>query len=165
MPCISKNLPKYQPFVQTQLNETVLFLIIQFSVCHFFALSLNVKLIYLTHRYDSIRRYQSGSEWNWERWQWRFSPHSPKFLHYWSLTIRLFRAIFMTFVRWGFRPLSKSSRSILQPQHTGLQVYLRKLKYTYMLYNLVELTALSPFPVLAQSAGTVDNDACSSAEV
>ena len=33
-----------------------------------------------------------GSEWTWERWQWRDTPHSPK-LQDWSLTFRFFSAI------------------------------------------------------------------------
>ena len=40
----TNNSIKYQTFVYTQLNDqTVLFLTIQFSICHLFALSLNVK--------------------------------------------------------------------------------------------------------------------------
>ena len=42
---------KYQSFIYTQLKEqTVLFQTIQFSVSDLFALSLNVKQFYLTHR-------------------------------------------------------------------------------------------------------------------
>ena len=31
---------------------------------------------YLTHRKDSIWCYYCGSEWTWEQWQWRGTPHS-----------------------------------------------------------------------------------------
>ena len=42
---------KHQSSVYTKLNDqTVLFLIIQFSRSHLFALSLNAKQFYLTHR-------------------------------------------------------------------------------------------------------------------
>ena len=42
---------KHQSFVYTQLNDqTVLFQTIQFTKSHLFALSLNVKQFYLTHR-------------------------------------------------------------------------------------------------------------------
>ena len=48
---ISNNSIKYQSFVYIQLNDqTVPFLIIQFSINHLFALSLNVKQFYLVHR-------------------------------------------------------------------------------------------------------------------
>ena len=40
-------------------------------------------------------------EWNWERWQWRSTPHFPKLLHYWNLRIRLFSAISRTCVGGG----------------------------------------------------------------
>ena len=59
-------------------DQTILLLIIQFSISHFFALSLNVKQFYLTHRYEPIRGYHSGPEWTWEQWQWRSTPHSQK---------------------------------------------------------------------------------------
>ena len=45
------------------------------------------KQIYLTHRWDPIRYYHSRSEWTWEWWQWRGTPHSPVCQN-WSLTIR-----------------------------------------------------------------------------
>ena len=48
---IPNNSIKYQSFVYTQLNgQTVLFQIIQFSISHLFALSLNVKQFYFIHR-------------------------------------------------------------------------------------------------------------------
>ena len=49
--CITNNSYKHQSFVYTQLNDqTILFLTIQFSVSDLFALSLDVKQFYLTHR-------------------------------------------------------------------------------------------------------------------
>ena len=43
--CFNNNSIKHQPFVYTQLNDqTVLFQVIQFSISHLFALSLNVKV-------------------------------------------------------------------------------------------------------------------------
>ena len=42
---------KYQSFVNTQLNDrTVLFQTIQLCISHLFALSLNIKQFYLTHK-------------------------------------------------------------------------------------------------------------------
>ena len=35
----------------------------------------------------SPRCYYTGSEWTWERWQWRVTLYSLKLQHYWSLTI------------------------------------------------------------------------------
>ena len=84
----------------TQLSDqTVLFTTDQFSISHLFALSLNVKQLYLTHRWDPIRCYHSGPEWIWEWWQWRGTLHSPKLKHYWILTIKLFRVISRTVIR------------------------------------------------------------------
>ena len=51
--CITNNSIKHQSFAYIQLNDqTVLFQTIQFSISHLFALSLNVKQFYLTHRQD-----------------------------------------------------------------------------------------------------------------
>ena len=56
MLCITNNLIKHQSFVYTQLNNlTTLFLRIQLSISHLFALYLNVKQFYLNHRWDPIR--------------------------------------------------------------------------------------------------------------
>ena len=101
MLCITHNSVKHQSFVYTQLNDqTVLF-----SVSHLFALSLNVKQFYFTHRYDAFMCYHSGPEWTWEWWQWRDTLHSLKLQHYWSLAIRLFNVISRTFIeRCGSYP-------------------------------------------------------------
>ena len=49
--CITNNSIKHQSFVYAQSNDqTVLFQAIQFNISHLFALSLNVKQIYLTYR-------------------------------------------------------------------------------------------------------------------
>ena len=49
----TNNSIKHQPFVYIQLNDQiVLFQTIQFSISHLFALILNVKQFYLTHRKD-----------------------------------------------------------------------------------------------------------------
>ena len=93
-PRITNNSIKSQSFVYTHLNDqTVLFITIQFSISHLFALSLNVKQFYLTHRKDPIRCYYSRSEWTWKWWQLRDTPHSPNHWN-WSLTIRLFNVTF-----------------------------------------------------------------------
>ena len=53
--CITNNSIKYQSFVYTLINEqTVLF-----QENHLFALSLNIKQVYLTCREDYIRCYHS----------------------------------------------------------------------------------------------------------
>ena len=57
--------------------------------------------------------------WTWEQCQWRGTPHSPKLQHYWSLTVRLFSVISMTFIGWVFPFLQRCSRCIRQPQPTG----------------------------------------------
>ena len=43
--------------------------------------------IYLTYRYNPNRYYYFESEWTWEEWQWRGTPHCPN-LQNWSLYIR-----------------------------------------------------------------------------
>ena len=49
---------KHQSLVYTLLNDQIVqFQTIQFSISHLFALSLNVKRFYLTHRWDPFRCY------------------------------------------------------------------------------------------------------------
>ena len=96
--CITNNSIKHKPFVYTQLdNQAVLFQTIQFSISFSFALSLNAKQFYLTHRSDPIRCNHSGTEWTWEQWQCSGTSHFPN-IQNWSLTIRLFNAISRTHV-------------------------------------------------------------------
>ena len=109
-------------FVYTQLNhQTLLFLTIQFSISHLFALSLNMKQFYLTHREGPIRNCISGPEWTWEQWHWKANLHSPKFQHYRSLTIRLFNIIPRTLIERRVLPqhLQRCSGCILQSQPNG----------------------------------------------
>ena len=48
---VSNNSIKRQSYVYTQFNDqNVLFLTIQFNISHLFAIRLNVKQFYLTHR-------------------------------------------------------------------------------------------------------------------
>ena len=54
-----------------------------------------------------IRCYHSKPEWTWERWQWRDTPHSPKCLYYWNLTIKLLCVIPRTLVREGSCPYAE----------------------------------------------------------
>ena len=51
-------------------NQTVLFLTIEFRICHLFVQTLNLKTIFLTHR-KVIPHWSKG---NWEQWQWRRTP-------------------------------------------------------------------------------------------
>ena len=103
--CINNNSIKHQSFVYIQLNDqTFLFLTIQFIIGHLFTLSLDFKQVYLTHRLDPIRCYHSGSGLIWGQCQRRSTPHSPKFQHYGSLTIRLFSIMSRTPI-WRVLPL------------------------------------------------------------
>ena len=103
MLCITNNSIEHQTFVCTQLNDrTVLFLKMQF-VCTQFC---------LTHRLDPIRCYHSGPEWIWYWWQWRGTPHSPKFQNYWRLTIRLFNVIRQDTLNGGFLLLCRDAVSV-----------------------------------------------------
>ena len=77
----------------------LLFETIQFNIIYLFAFALNVKHFYLTHRWDPIRCYHSGSERTREQWQWRSitQPHYP----WHSLKV-------------GSSPLQRCSQCILQ---------------------------------------------------
>ena len=88
-----------------QLNDqTVLFLTIQFSINHLFALNVNVKQFYLTHWLEPVSCYHSRPAWTWKWWQWRGTQHSPKLLHYWSLAITLFTVISRSLRTGGYYP-------------------------------------------------------------
>ena len=97
--CITNDSIKHQLFVYIQLIvQTVLFLTIQTSIRYLFALTLNVKQFYLTHRWDPFRCYHSGPEWIWEWWQWKGTPHPLKgTLH----IIGFFSVISKTLIAWG----------------------------------------------------------------
>ena len=77
-----------------------------------------------------IRIYHSGPNWTCKRLQWRGTPRSPKFQHYWNLTIRFVCVISSTLVGRGLTPLQRCSWYILQPQPTGQVIYI----YIYI-YN------------------------------
>ena len=49
-----------------------------------------------------------ATEWTWEPWQWRGTPHSPKLQYYLNLTISLFSVISKTLVL----PFSKEAVSV-----------------------------------------------------
>ena len=112
--CISNNSNKRQSYADTQLNyQTVLFLKTQLSISHLFALSLNVKQFYLSQRSDHISCYNSRLECTWGWWQLRGTPHSLVLQLYWSLTIKLYSVIFMTFVEemqliWSTAPIDRA---------------------------------------------------------
>ena len=57
---------------------------------------------------DSTLSSATTPEWTWEWWQWRGTPHSPKLLHYWTLTIRLFNVISRTLI-WKVLPLCRDA--------------------------------------------------------
>ena len=59
----------------------------------------------------------SRSEWTWEQWQWKGTPHSPN-LQSWNLTIKWFYVIPRTLIGGGLTPLQRCSQCILQSQLT-----------------------------------------------
>ena len=62
----------------------------------------------------------SGATTLGQRWQRRFTPHSPKLQHYWKLTIRLFSVLSRTLVE-GLLPLTRDAVGCIpQLQPTGL---------------------------------------------
>ena len=74
-------------------------------------------LFYLTHRWDPIWCYHSGSEWLRKQWQWRGAPHSTN-LQGWNLTIRWFKVINRACIWEGVTRLQSCSRCFLQPGNT-----------------------------------------------
>ena len=76
-----------------------------------------------------IRCYHSGTEWTWEQWQWRDTPHSPKLQYYWSFTIILFSVISRSLIGWGFTSLQRYIRCILQLQPTGQVCWVKKTSW------------------------------------
>ena len=87
------------------MSKTVLFQAIQFRIStQFSSISL-------------IDRTLSNSRPEWERWQWKYTPHSLKLPQFLNLTIRLFSVISKTF-NGGLTPLQRCSRYIIQPQPT-----------------------------------------------
>ena len=118
---ITNNSVKHQSFVYKRLNvKTVLFLKIQFSRSHLFALRVIVKKFSLIYIYDPIRCYHSRLEWTREWWQRRGIPHSPKLQHYLSLTI-IYSLMSYLGIRWGgINSLQRCSQCILQLPPTGV---------------------------------------------
>ena len=67
MPLNKETKPKI--YTQQLNDQIVLLLTIQLSMCHLFALILNLQQSYLTHREEPIRCYHSGPQRTWEQWQ------------------------------------------------------------------------------------------------
>ena len=90
--CITNNSIKHQLFVYTQLNnKSVQFQMIQFSISHLFALSLDINWPIDRILSGATSLGQSGP-------RSKGNIHSPKLQHYWSLTIRLFSVISRTLI-------------------------------------------------------------------
>ena len=91
--------------------------------------------------------YHSGPEWTWERWQWRGTPHSPKFLHYWSLVTILFSVISRTLIGANLTPLERCHWGIQQSQSTG-----RSGLYSYhkMQFSFISRTHIGGGPTPLQ---------------
>ena len=107
--CITNNSIKHQSFVYTQLNnQTVLFQTIQFSMSFVCTQSICQSVLFDPW----IRRYHSGTEWTWNRLQWRDTPHSLKLERYRSLTIRFFNVIARTLVVGGSSYPSAEMQSV-----------------------------------------------------
>ena len=73
--------------------------------------------LYLTHRQDTYRQYESGSKWTWELWQRRGIPQSPE-LQKCNLIIRCCLVLFPGHSLWkegggGLNLLLKCSWRIL----------------------------------------------------
>ena len=79
----------------------------QFNISHLLAHNL----FYLTHRFDAIRGYHSGSELTSEQWQWRATQHFLN-LQGLSLAIRLFNVISRTLIGRGGSYYSAEMQSV-----------------------------------------------------
>ena len=131
---VTNNSIKHHSFVYRQLNDqTVLFLTIQFNISHLFALSLNVKKFYWTHRLDSSRCYLSDPEWTWEWWLWR-DTHIPQ-------SSSITGASPSDFLGKGFNSLQRSSRRILQPLLTWQS---NKFNLITLVYKEIEASSKIP---------------------
>ena len=90
----------------------------------------------LTHRYDSIRCYQSRTVWVWEWWHWRDTPHSLNLQHYWNLTIRLFSVIARTLIG-GVLPLCREAVGVFySPSRLGY-IYNEQIMYTILRWKKI----------------------------
>ena len=67
--------------------------------------------------------YNSGPEWNWERWQWRSTLHSPKLQNYQSFTI-LFIIISRIHVGWSYHPPEIQSVCSAAPAEWAISIAL-----------------------------------------
>ena len=68
--------------------------------------------------------YYSRPEWTWEQWKWRVALHSPKLLHHWNLTIRLFSVISRTLIgEWSYTSAEKLSRYSTAPANWTFLAY------------------------------------------
>ena len=54
-----------------QSNQTKLILTELYGFEYIYRILIVFKQLYLTHRWDPNRYHHSGSEWNWEWWQWK----------------------------------------------------------------------------------------------
>ena len=122
----------------TQLNDqTILFLTIQFSICYFFVLSLNVEQFHLTHRSDPKWCYHSGPAWTWKGCQWRGTSHSPMIQYYWSLTRRCLEAYQEHSLRWvGFVAFCRDAVDVFYCRNRlGFQIrYFLFVSFIYFFY-------------------------------
>ena len=88
----------------TQLNDQrVLFRTIQFGICHFFALKLNVKQFYLSHRKDPLRCCQTWSGWTWEQWR-EAVLHIPQNSRFTGVSLSDYLILYLGQLLWGFYP-------------------------------------------------------------
>ena len=105
-------------FQAMPLTQNVLIQLIKFSIRNS---SISITSIrhkyavqfYLINAQDPVMCYPSRSERTWERWQWRYTPHSSKHHHYWNLTIRFFSVVSWTLVEGSLTLQQESSRCIL----------------------------------------------------
>ena len=80
-----------------------------------------------------MRCYHSGSEWAWERWQWRGTLYPLSLQHYWDLTIRLFSVISWTLVVGGVLPLCREAVSVFySPNRPGKSSFLCTFLFVYI---------------------------------
>ena len=82
-----------------------------------------------------LKYYHSGAEWTSKRWEWKGTPYSPKLLHYWSFTIKLFSVISRTLIGKGILLLCwVAVGAFLSPRRLGkcMHVYIYAYAHVYI---------------------------------
>ena len=120
-------LNKLELFFFTQLND--------FKHCNI-TVTIQHQSFVCTHTllYLTLSGVTTQSEWTWEQWLWRGTPHSPN-LQGWSLSIRWFKVISRTLIGVGSYPPAEmqSVYSTNPPDWSWFLVKTRQEKFDWLM--------------------------------